>query len=1108
MALVVCLTLIVLLTALMMAFFSRAIGHRQVESSRTHRTEADVVARSAGDYVVNQFIQEITNNSTSDTQNGVTIYKPVPGAGNLATGAIAKRAVIAGVSATDADFRNLIRQSVPVADANASTTDSTADPDANGTLVSVNRWNKPVLLGGGGFTKTSQLPNWIYMDRANGVASSVSPTVIGRFAYNVYDVSGLLDVNAAGSPSIFTGGLAPLKGTTAGADLTPLGLTQIEVDALIGIRNPDATTITAYPESVAGSIASGFLFNRVTNANTGSVFLNNRFAGRQDLLRFAANQKSAAWTQAMPYLTTFSRARNAPSVGPTLNATGASFQYLSDADKATAVNRFLPNVRATGTTGIHYKDDGSVEDGGVTIKPSSPLLQRRFSLARLAWITADGPANGISEAAIQACFGLKWDPTKVRWVYVGPTGGTAQSDILRLDQVAAQNREPNFFELLKAGILKGSLGQHPGNMNGNRAGTAISGSDVRGFEGAGGQFFPQRYSIGDRHVMQIGLNMISQYGETNYPPAIYFPTTAMPDSFENELFNTLFGIKNLPYLSQIDTVVTQLEQDVVKGWLQPELWNPHAAPLAAVPGPTNFRIRAYGKANTIWEQWSTPLDKPVDDSKRSGGSPNVTFSGTYGPSDSACLYFSATGNDFRDHPQAIPISRLSAGNHVNSSATVSWNGTVEIVGFFTGPVSLSGARRDGMKPNTTFSMWSHIEFGLPMTFVLDYKAADGTWRPFHYISRVERAYSYRRGTYLAPDGSVQTYMSDDQGKFDFNIAAVRIGNPRGDISSAKVDPRTDRFSTSMGLISETTPGTSFITAASFWPDATTMNPNFDSWPAGTGASPTTFTYTAGTKLLGGFAENTLASAARYADADGVTRPGDAWKQNTATGDGSVMFHGGSFALPRRPVVLNQRFTSLGDLGYVFRDLPFKTLDLSSPDSADAALLDLFTLQEEPPMVAGRLNPSRASELVLSAVLAGGAKNRTVSKESLSTEEASALATALVANMAETSGGPLLNTADLVSRLSKVVDLAAPSNADKSNKAHRESALRALASVSDTRTWNFLIDVIAQSGKAKFSKSVKTGSDFRVQGEMRYWLHVAVDRYTGEIVDRYFEPIYE
>ena len=69
----------------------------------------------------------------------------------------------------------------------------------------------------------------------------------------------------------------------------------------------------------------------------------------------------------------------------------------------------------------------------------------------------------------------------------------------------------------------------------------------------------------------------------------------------------------------------------------------------------------------------------------------------------------------------------------------------------------------------------------------------------------------------------------------------------------------------------------------------------------------------------------------------------------------------------------------------------------------------------------------------------------------------------------------------------------------SNKNCREAPVRALASSADTRTWNLLIDVVAQTGT--MPAGIASAGNFVVQGESRYWLQVAIDRYTGQILDQ-------
>jgi hypothetical protein len=71
---------------------------------------------------------------------------------------------------------------------------------------------------------------------------------------------------------------------------------------------------------------------------------------------------------------------------------------------------------------------------------------------------------------------------------------------------------------------------------------------------------------------------------------------------------------------------------------------------------------------------------------------------------------------------------------------------------------------------------------------------------------------------------------------------------------------------------------------------------------------------------------------------------------------------------------------------------------------------------------------------------------------------------------------------------------------------KETVARALAEVTQTRTWGLLIDLIAQSGRYP---PTATGLDqFVVEGEKRYWLHVAIDRFTGEVIDEQLEEVFD
>jgi len=69
---------------------------------------------------------------------------------------------------------------------------------------------------------------------------------------------------------------------------------------------------------------------------------------------------------------------------------------------------------------------------------------------------------------------------------------------------------------------------------------------------------------------------------------------------------------------------------------------------------------------------------------------------------------------------------------------------------------------------------------------------------------------------------------------------------------------------------------------------------------------------------------------------------------------------------------------------------------------------------------------------------------------------------------------------------------------------RESFIRPLAAVGNTRVWNVMIDVIAQTGQ--YQQGATTLDNFTVCSQHRYWLHEAIDRYTGQILDQNLEPV--
>ena len=242
-----------------------------------------------------------------------------------------------------------------------------------------------------------------------------------------------------------------------------------------------------------------------------------------------------------------------------------------------------------------------------------------------------------------------------------------------------------------------------------------------------------------------------------------------------------------------------------------------------------------------------------------------------------------------------------------------------------------------------------------------------------------------------------------------------------------------------------------------------------------------------------WAANDSSTASGYSDVDGVRRWGDArnsYKLSTPT---SPLFTGES---ANRPVILNRPFQSVGELGYAYRDMPWKTLDLFSGNSADSGLLDLFTLND-PPILAGRVNPNTPYPQVLAALISGA----TMSTANGPVSSANALAIGQAMTNTTTTT-PFMTRADLVNDF---MTNTAISNAS-AIKTEEEAAVRAIAESANTRTWTFLIDIIAQSGR--YPATAGSLDNFVVESERRYWLHVSIDRYTGQVVDKQLEVVNE
>ena len=167
------------------------------------------------------------------------------------------------------------------------------------------------------------------------------------------------------------------------------------------------------------------------------------------------------------------------------------------------------------------------------------------------------------------------------------------------------------------------------------------------------------------------------------------------------------------------------------------------------------------------------------------------------------------------------------------------------------------------------------------------------------------------------------------------------------------------------------------------------------------------------------------------------------------------------------------------------------------------------------MVAGKFNLNTRDAAIPQALLSGVFRTEYPVANTMNSTDATNVGTALVSFTSGTASprGPLLNKSELVTRFAQSADLAAAlTGSEDVIKSKKEMVIRALSDPGQTRTWNLMIDVIAQSGRYPINLLTNPqASDlpkFVVEGEQRYWVHVAIDRFTGQVIDRQVEVVKE
>ena len=585
-ALVIILAFVVLLSGLIIAFFSRAMSERQISNSSASQTKVELFAQGAVEQIIGDLEQEILAGSgTASPPTGVTIFTPKTQATGMPATVMPALVASTGTNGLE-NLLKISRTGLPfysnVSGANFDVTTypgpnraanlPTTGTSQNGRFMTAARWNTGLLLpvdpiksGSGDYTPlltsgSFTPPDWVLVarDGSNPVQTSIttpnnltwsgtaSSTVVGRYAYAIYHEGGLLDVNVAGYPSVkgvaypYTTGTTPIyKGGSSFADLAQIGLSGTQITNLVGWRNYVTAKATgSLPPSGSGftftsgsnfaayalSNTTGFL--RTGNSTLVGTQSDRMFSSRQEMIKFMESEVGLSGTSlsALQYLTHFSRSLEQPS-------------FVPDPLRPPIVGTIpLPSAAAVTT----YQGNNTYCGGGDSIN----LTGTGFLSVRVLspFTRLNGTQAVVGEPLVKTKFALS-NLAKVTTSGTASVSGTDQI-YARFGLSRSSATQPWLYNHGASNILKltnvALLNREPDFAELLKAAINAGSVGKAGPSGQGGDYQYVMDVSGDLQILQIVANLIDQQKTDNYPTRIQYVDT-------NGATRNVYGTQDLPY---------------------------------------------------------------------------------------------------------------------------------------------------------------------------------------------------------------------------------------------------------------------------------------------------------------------------------------------------------------------------------------------------------------------------------------------------------------------------------------------------------------------------------------------------------------------------------
>ena len=485
------------------------------------------------------------------------------------------------------------------------------------------------------------------------------------------------------------------------------------------------------------------------------------------------------------------------------------------------------------------------------------------------------------------------------------------------------------------------------------------------------------------HILTIGANLIAQSRADSYPVRIACSVNVAGNPTTMEAV----GMPRLPFISSMALCPVGVTDPIRGGmnWLLiPNLWDPFR---------DNWDLTETNVSNTLTPGYPRPPVRITMRGNTGFGYANsiVTQSGSVNPDAASVTLFPTTstggsqslllttgdstfGRDgFRE---AMRLGTSDIGTSVTAfdpttlgSSAPSWNSVVRPANdgsnyrnddFVVIRISLAGtyigSDPNAVGKNPVLRAFAGVQLSL------DYQSPNGQWYPYSFLqgnnatntwisSDPSNPSNLSLATSFSQYGLPATYQNPTVVNSTDTSTATLWTSAAGGVAAlaqapmlAKADPRSIRYNSMIGVVNLANPPLPFTSAGiigSIWPGpyATPPPMSASAFPIPTPTpNPNPATLGDNNALVPNNASNPYSETS-----------GDAW----------------------RPVMMNRPFRSVGEMGYAFRDQPFRTLSFSSANSPDAALLDLFSVNDysaPSSMRAGTISLNSQQSAALAAVL--------------------------------------------------------------------------------------------------------------------------------------------